>query len=181
MHHSVNVIFKTDEQTKFGNVLNFAFNVRPNWMGFCKHFPWVALCLFQTQRHATLAAVDFQNHNVNFLRGRHNFSWVYVLLGPRHFRNVNQTFNTSFQFDECAIISNVGHTAFMQRFQRISRFNSIPWIRLQLFHTQADAVGVFVDFDDLNLNGFTNRQNLGWMVDATPCHVCNVQQTINTA
>lgn len=52
---------------------------------------------------------------------------------------------------------------------------------MQLLHAQRDAVGFFVDLDDLNLDGFADRQDLGRVVYATPCHVGDVQQAVDTA
>ena len=40
---------------------------------------------------------------------------------------------------------------------------------------------LFVDLDDLNLDGLANCQDLGWVVYTAPCHVCDVQQAVNAA
>ncbi len=94
MNHAVDVAFETNEQTEFGDVLDFAFDFGALGVGFCKHFPWVAHGLLETKRNATLGAVDFQNHDFDFLRGRNDLAGMDVLLGPGHFRDVNQTFDT---------------------------------------------------------------------------------------
>jgi len=48
-------------------VLNFTFNFCALWELLSKDFPWVAHCLLKTKRNATLGAVDFQNHDFDFL------------------------------------------------------------------------------------------------------------------
>ena len=58
---------------------------------------------------------------------------------------------------------------------------SIPWIVLQLLHAKADAVRLFVDLDDLHLDRLADCEDLGWVVHTAPCHVCDVQQTVNAA
>jgi len=42
-------------------------------------------------------------------------------------------------------------------------------------------VGVFVDLDDLNLDGLADRQDLRRVVDATPSHVGDVQEAVHAA
>jgi len=181
VNHAVDVVVEADEQTKFGDVLDFAFDVGADRMGFGKHFPRVALGLLEPQGNAALGAVDFQNHDLNLLRGGHDLAGVHVLLGPGHFRDVNQTFNTGFQLHEGAVIGDVGDTALMHGADGIHFFNSIPRIGLQLLHAKADAVGVLVDLDDLNLDGFADRQDFRRVVDATPSHIGDVQQAVNAA
>mmetsp|Transcript_18126 Transcript_18126/g.28108 ORF Transcript_18126/g.28108 Transcript_18126/m.28108 type:complete len:371 (+) Transcript_18126:91-1203(+) len=150
-------------------------------MCFCKHFPWVALCLLEAQGNAALGTVDFQHHNVHFLRGGNDLAGMYVLFGPRHFGHVNETLNTRLQLNKGTVIGDVGHTAFVHGRQWVLRSNQIPWIFLQLLHAQADAVGFFVDLDHLNFDGFANCQDLRWVVHTTPCHVSYVQQAVNAA
>ena len=42
-------------------------------------------------------------------------------------------------------------------------------------------MGFLVDLDDLDLDGLADRQDLGGVVDAAPCHVGDVQQAVHTA
>lgn len=94
---------------------------------------------------------------------------------------MNQTFNAVFEFDERAVIGNVGNFAFVNVADFESFFNVLPRIALELFHAEADALVVFVEFDNLNLNRLSDRQNFGRVVDALPGNVGNVQQTVNAA
>ena len=52
---------------------------------------------------------------------------------------------------------------------------------MELFHTKADAHGFGINFDDLHFNSLTNGQNFRWMINPTPCNICDVKQTIDTA
>ena len=179
--HAVDVTFQTYKETEFSDVLNFTFNLCALWMGLSKDFPRVALCLLEAKGHAALYAIDFQNHDVDFLRGRNDLARVYVLLCPRHFRDVNQTFNTGFQLNKCTIVGDVGDAALVGRTERVFRANQIPRIFHQLLHAQGDTVGVFVDLDNLNLDRLADCQDFGWVVHTAPCHVCDVQQAVYTA
>ena len=58
---------EANEQTEFGDVFDFAFDFCALRVCFCKHFPWVAHGLLETKGNATLGAIDFQNHDFDFL------------------------------------------------------------------------------------------------------------------
>jgi hypothetical protein len=137
--------------------------------------------LLQAQRHAALGAVDLQNHDVDFLAGRDDLAGVDVLLGPGHFRNVDQTLDARFQFHECTVIGDVRDAAVMDRPQREAAFDRIPRIGLQLLHAKRDAVGFLVDLDDLDLDGLADRQDFRRVVDAAPGHVGHVEEAVNAA
>ncbi len=104
-----------------------------------------------------------------------------VLLGPRHFGNVNQTFDASFKLNKRTVIGDVGHAALVDGTQRELGLDGIPRIFLQLLHAKADAVGFLVDLDDLNLDGLADRHDFRRVVDAAPGHVGDVQKPVDTA
>ena len=104
-----------------------------------------------------------------------------VLLRPGHFRDVHQPLDSRLQLHEGAVIGDVGHAALMHRADRELAFHGIPGVFLQLLHTQADAVRVLVDLDDLHLDRLADRQYLGRMVHPPPGHVGHVQKPVHTA
>ena len=108
MDHAVDFVFEADEQAKFGGVLDFAFDGGTDRMGAEEVVPGVVLGLLQAERHAALGGVDFEHDDFNFLRSGDDLARMDVLLGPRHFRNVHQTFNARLEFDEGAVVSDVG-------------------------------------------------------------------------
>ena len=65
-------------------------------------------------------------------------------------------------------------------FEPIGNFAStIPRVGQQLLHAEADALGVLVDLDDLDLHGLADIQDLGRVVDPAPGHVGDVQQAVD--
>ena len=52
---------------------------------------------------------------------------------------------------------------------------------MQLLHAKRDAVGIFVDLDDLHFDSLTDRQDFRRVVHAAPRHVSHVQQTVHAA
>ena len=104
-----------------------------------------------------------------------------VLAGPAHFGNVNQSFNTVFEFDECAVIGDVGNFTLVgfTDFELVG--NSLPRVILELFHAQRNTLVVFIELNNLNFNGLTDGQNFARVINAFPRNVGNVQQAVNTA
>ena len=104
-----------------------------------------------------------------------------VLFGPRHFGNVDQAFDARLQFDERAVVGDVGHAAGELGAHRILGLDAFPRIGLELLHAQADAVALVVDADDLDLDGLADRQHFRRMVDTAPGDVGDVQQAVDAA
>jgi hypothetical protein len=120
----------------------------------------IAHGLLETERNAALDRIDFQHLHFDFLRGRDDLAGVHVLLGPRHFRDVDQAFDARLQLDERAVVGDVGDAAGEARVQRILRLDALPRIVQQLLHAERDAVGLVVDLDDLDLHGLADGQHL---------------------
>jgi hypothetical protein len=146
-----------------------------------ERIPRVGQGLLQAQRNAALGRIDVQHDHVDFLRGRDDLAGVDVLLGPGHFRDVHQAFNAGFQLNKRAVVGDVGDAARELGADRVLGFNAIPRIRLQLLHAEADALGVRVDLDDLDLHGVAHGEHLARVVDALPAHVGHVQQAVDAA
>ena len=82
---------------------------------------------------------------------------------------------------KCAVIGNVGNFALVDFADLVLVGNGLPRVTFQLLHAETDALVVFVEFDNLNLNRLTDRQNFRRMIDSLPGNVGNVQQTVNAA
>ena len=67
MHHAVDIIFKSDKQTELCDVFNSTGDFRANRIGSGKAVPRIVHALFQAKRNTTLCAVDFENHDLDFL------------------------------------------------------------------------------------------------------------------
>src|SRR6202142_1060826 len=117
----------------------------------------------------------------DFLGGRNDLAGVHVLLGPRHFRDVDQAFDARLQFHERAVVGDVGDAAGEARIERILRLDALPRIVQQLLHAERDAVGFVIDLDDLHLHRLPDGQNFGRVVDPAPGDIGDVQQAVDAA
>ncbi len=106
---------------------------------------------------------------------------MHVLLGPRHFGDMDQAFDARLEFDEGTVVGDVRHAAMEASTNRVSRLDALPGIFLQLLHPERDAVGVVIDLDDLHLHCLADVQHFAWMIDTAPGDVGHMQQTIDTA
>ncbi len=148
-------------------------------MGLCELLPWVRFALLQTQGDTTTLFVDVQNHNFNHITYVDNFRWVDVFVGPVHFRHVYQAFNAFFDFNEAAVVSQVGHATGQFGTFRITLSDSNPWIFAQLFQAQRYTSTLAVELQHFNSDFVAHVDDFAWMLNALPRHIGDVQQTVN--
>ena len=181
MNQTVDTTWQTDEDTEVSDGLDGTLNNIALVAASCEFFPWVLLALLNAQGDTTTLFVDVQNHNFNFVTLSNNFAWVDVLVGPVHFGNVYQTFNTLFQLNKAAVVGQVGNVA-----RNLGAFGEAlldvdPWIFTQLLQAQRNAVALTVELQNLNKDLVANIDDFTWMLDTLPSHVSDVQQAVNAA
>src|SRR5205823_1733332 len=137
--------------------------------------------LLETERNPALDRIDLEDLHFDFLGGGDDLAGVHVLFGPRHFRNVDQAFDARLQFDERAVVGDVGDAAGKARIERILRLDALPRIVQQLPHAERDTMGLVVDLDDLDLHGLADGQHFGRVIDPAPGDIGDVQQAVDAA
>ena len=181
MGHTVDIARQAYEQAEFGDVLDLAFDFGTNREFFHEGFPRVITALLETEADAPFFGIGVQHHDFNFLASRNNLARVDVFLGPAHLGNMDQTFDARFQFNEGAIIGNVGNPTHELGIHRVFGGNALPRIGIQLFHAKRNALGFGIETNDLNLNGLADLQGLARVVNAPPGDIGDVQQAVDTA
>src|SRR5450631_1380238 len=179
--HAVDIALEPEEQAELGLVLDLAFDRRSDREFLDEHFPGIAHGLLEAERNPALDRIHFQNLHFDFLRGRDDLAGVHVLLGPRHLRDVDQAFDARLQFDEGAVVGDVGDAAGEARIEGILRLDALPGVVQQLLHAERDPVGLVVDLDDLDLDGLADGQDFGRVIDPAPGDICDVQQAVDAA
>src|SRR5450631_661227 len=180
MNHTVDIAIEADEKTELGLVLDLALDFRTGRIFRGESFPRIDEGLFQAKRNAALNGINFENLNLDLLACRDDLARMHVLFGPGHFRDMDETFDPRFEFDERAVIGDVCHPALKPRAERVFRFYVLPRIFEQLLHAKRDPMGVMIDLDDFDPHRLSDGQDLGWMVDPPPGNVCHVQETIDS-
>src|ERR1700687_1799477 len=181
MDHAVHFAVEPQEQPELGLVLDLALDGGSDRILLDEHFPGIAHGLLEAERNPALDRIDFENLHFDFLRGRNDLAGMHVLLGPGHFGDVDQAFDARLQFDERAVVGDVGDAAGEARIERVLRLDALPRIVQQLLHAERDAVGLVVDLDDLHLHGLADGQHFGRVIDPAPGDIGDVQQTAAAA
>src|SRR5690606_22893207 len=144
-------------------------------------FPWVGTALLHAQGDAAAVFVDFQNHDFDFFTQGNHLAGVDVLVGPVHFGDVYQAFDAGFDFNERTVVGQVGNLAEQTCALRIAASQTDPWVFAQLLDAQRDTALFLVELEHFGFDFLTDLQYFGRMADTAPCHVGDVQQTIDTA
>src|SRR5690606_33280229 len=181
VNQTIDAAFQTDEDTEVSDGLDFAGDLVAFGAGTGKRIPWVFLTLLQAQRDTTTLFVDIQNHNFDFITQLNNFGRVDVLVGPVHFRHVDQTFNALFQLSEAAVVGQVGNLGFNACTFWIALGDLNPWIFAQLLEAQRYTVTLTVELEYFYFNFVANIHDFARMLDTLPRHISDVQQTVYTA
>ena len=143
--------------------------------------PRIGLALLHAQRDAATRFVDLQDHHFDFITQLNNLGRMNVLVGPVHFGNVHQTFDALFDFNECAVVGQVGHLAEHAGALRVAACQTVPRIIAHLLDAERNTVLFLVELQNLGFDFVAHRQYFGRMLDATPCQIGNVQQAIDAA
>ena len=91
-----------------------------------------------------------------------------------------QTLDTLLDFDECAVVGEVGDLAEQAGTLRVTTRQAGPRIVAQLLDAQRYTVLFLIVLQHFGGDFLTNRQHLGRVTHATPCEIGDVQQTIDT-
>lgn len=136
-------------------------------------------CTVSDRGDTTTFFVDIQNHNFHYIANVNNFGRVDVFIGPIHFGNVNRAFNAFFDFNEAAVVGQVGHATSQFGTFWITLSDSYPWIFAQLFQAQRYTSTLAVELQHFNSDFVANVYDFARMLNAFPCHVGDVQQAVN--
>src|SRR6266581_6309725 len=170
-----------EEQAELGLVLDLALDGGTDRVLLHERLPRIAHRLLQPERDAALDRIDLEDLHFDLLRGRDDLAGVHVLLGPRHFRDVDQALDAGLELDEGAVVGDVGDPALVAGAHREFRLDALPRVVEQLLHAQRDAVGLVVDLDDLHLDLLPDVEHLGRVIDAPPGDVGDVEQPVDAA
>src|SRR6516162_7883713 len=146
-----------------------------------KGFPRIGEYLLQTEADPALLGIDVEHHHLDLLAGRDDLAGVHILFGPAHLGDVDQPFDPWLQLNKGAVIGDVGDAAAEPGPGRIFELYTLPRIRLELLHTERDALRLGVEANDLDLYGLADIERLRRVVDAAPGDVGDMQQPIDPA
>src|SRR5690606_4711800 len=181
VNQAVDAARQADEHAEVGDRLDRAANLVTTLVVDRELFPRVCAALFHAQRDTATVFVDLKDHDFDFIAQRNDFLRIDVLVGPVHFRDVHQTFNAGLDFNEGAVVGQVGDLAEQTRALRIATGQANPRIFAQLLDAERHAVFLLVELEHFGLDLLTHSQHFGRVTHAAPCQIRDVQQAVNTA
>ena len=181
MHQTVDTTFQTDEDAKVGQGLDLTTDLVTLLVVDGEIVPRVGHALLHAQGDTATVFVDLKNHHFNFVAQLDNLGRVNVLVGPVHFGDVHQAFDTLLDFDECAVVGDVGHLAEQAGALRVTTGDADPRIFAQLLEAQGDAVLLLVELEHLGFEFVADGQDFGRVTHTTPGQVGDVQQAVDAA
>ena len=111
VHQAVDAGSQADEHAEVGDRLDRALDAVAA-LGVLREFlPGVGLALLHAQADAALVFVDLEDHDFDFVAQRDDLARSDVLVGPVHFGDVHQAFDAGLEFDERAVVGDVGDLA----------------------------------------------------------------------
>src|ERR1700733_12269074 len=108
MYQAIDAARQADEDAEIGNGLDLAADFVAAVVVIREFLPRVRLALLDAQADAPTFFVDIEHHDLDFLADVHDLGWIDILVGPIHFRDVHQTLDALFDFNEAAIFSTIG-------------------------------------------------------------------------
>src|SRR5579863_1300504 len=136
--------------------------------------PWIFAELFDREAHLTRIFIERYNACLVFITQFEEFFRIDRRIGPGDFAHVNQTFNTRHNFEESTVVFNVHYFTF-HNFAFLNGFRQhIPWVRSQLFQTEADTFFAIVEVQYHHLKFLIQFEYFAWMTDASPADICDI-------
>ena len=94
---------------------------------------------------------------------------------------MDEAFDAGFDLHERAVRNQVGDLAFDLGSSREALLDLVPRIVGRLLETEGDALLVFVDLEDLELDFLADLEQFARVGEATPGHVGDVKQSVHAA
>ena len=181
MHQAVNSLVNANEQSEIRNVFDFTFNGGSHRVFFIDDIPRIRHNLFHAQGNPAIFRFDVQYDGVDLFTNGNQFGRMPHFACPGHFGNVDEPFDTFFQFDEGAVIGETDNLAGDPRTYRVMFGSGQPGIFGKLFHAQGNAFFFQVEIQNLDLDLISHGEHLRRMFHPAPADVGNMQQTVHTA
>src|SRR5450432_732448 len=181
VHEAVDVARKPDEHAEVGDRLDRAADLVALLVVHGELFPRVRHALLHAERDAAAVLVDLEDHHLDLVAEAHHLRRMHILVGPVHLGDVHQHLDAGFDFDERAVIGDVGDLAEEARALRVAPRDADPRVFAELLEAQRHAVLLGVELEDLGGDLVADRQDFRRMLHAAPREVGDVQEAVDAA
>ena len=181
MDQAIDAAVQADEHAEVGDRLDRAGDLVALLVDRGERFPRIGARLLHAERDAAALFVDVQNHDLDFIADLHDLGRIDVLVGPVHFRNVDETLDAGLELDEAAVVGDVGNLAEQARAGRVTTGDRDPRILAELLESERNAIALAVELQHADIELVADVDHFGRMTNALPRHVGDVQEAIDAA
>ena len=181
VQEAVDTVFELDEGTVVRQVANLALDVRADRVLLRNERPRVDLDLLHTEGDFLLLLLDLEDDHLDLVADRDDLVRVVDALRPRHLGDVNETLDARLELDEGTVREHVDDLAADARADGVLGLDRRPGALFLLLETERDALLLLVDLEHLDLDLLIDREELRGVIDTTPAHVGDVEETVETA
>src|SRR5215510_6370046 len=177
----VNSVFNLNKSTKGRKISDPAMYACADLITLVQRLPRVLLHLLHAETDPTRPWIDAQHFNLNQVTRINYLARMLDALGPAHLGDMDQSFNTALEFNECAVVSNTRDFSVYTRAHRKTLFDAGPRIGQQLLVTKRDSFTLAIKLQHLDLDRIAHVEQLVRILQTPPRHVSHMQQSIDAA
>ena len=111
MDQSVDALFDLHEGSESGDISHATLHHGTHGVPLVQRQPRIGLSLLHTERYLLVLLVHLEHGRIHVLVDRDHLRRMGHVLRPGHFGDVNQTFDTTLQFDERPVIGDADDPA----------------------------------------------------------------------
>ena len=130
---------------------------------------------------AALIGVNLQHDDGDFLEIRNDLTEIGEVFAPVHISNMREPFNAGFKLDESTVFGHACYYAANLAANWVPAACSLPWIALQLLHSEPEALHLMVNLKNLDADHIADFDNLTRMLEPLVTQIGDVQQAIEAA
>src|SRR5215469_3771199 len=181
VNQAVDAVFDFDEGAEVGEVAYAAFDNGSGRVALGEVLPRVFEQLLHAERDAAVTGIDAEDDRLDLVAGLDQLGGVLEALGPGHLGEVNEAFNSLLQLDERAVIGDRENASMDACAHRVALRGIEPGVRRELLKAERDALLILVELEHLDLNLVADVDQVAGMREASPAHVGDVQQAVDSA
>ena len=143
-------------------------------------FPRIGLQMAHREGEFLFFLADRDDNGVDFLAFLKNVARPGDATGPGKFGNVHQAFDAGLELDKRSVRYEAGDFSADLEIDRVFFGNLVPGVFGHLFEAEGDSEAFLVDFENEDFDFLTGLEKLGRMTEATPSHIGDVEESVQT-
>src|SRR5215467_256832 len=181
MHQPIDTFVNAHKDTKVCHIADGTFDHTSDGIFFFRFLPRVRHHLFEPERDPPMTGIHIENYHLDILADLEELRGVSNLSRPRHFGDMNQPFDTAFQFNKRAVIHQADDLTLDPGTYRVFFRHRLPRVRGQLFHAERNSLllRIKLQYNDFDL--VSHLDDFGGMADTTPGHIADMKDAIDTS